>query len=95
MVWPIEQSRSTPVAGDQKRAGGAIVELLGVEQKGEVVAGRAGVAEVEADGLPDLDEVGDGDRAGLLIDVDDAADQEVVAPEAFLVFVDGSADEER
>src|ERR1043166_3761670 len=62
------------------------------EQLAKILIGRVGVANVELHGLADANVVGDAHGAGVPIDTDDVADEEVAALEAVLVLVDDQTD---
>ena len=64
----------------------------GSEQQAEVLVGGGGVADVELHGLPDLDPVADRERAGVLVDAEHVAHEEVAAAEVEPVLVDDDAE---
>ncbi len=90
----IEHFDASTVAGEEECAGGSLVELLRIEEEGEVFGCGGLIAEVELDGLSDLEKFHDGDSAVCLVNPEDVADEEVVAPETGFVFVDGAAEKE-
>ena len=77
-------------AGEEQRA--PSTRLTRVEQEGEVLGGRAGVAQLEPHGPADLHDVADDQRAGRLVGVEDAADEEVVPRVLVDVLVDDDAE---
>ena len=81
------------VAGEQQGAAGLSAGLLPRrrEQLPQIRIGRLGIADVELDGLPDAHVVADHDRAGVRVDPQDVADQEIALLEAVLVLADDAA----
>src|SRR5437762_1517643 len=75
-----EESLTAPVARKEERAGNRI-EAFRLEHRAEILARRLRIAHLELDGLPDLGHVADRDRAGVAVDADEIADDEVAAAE--------------
>ena len=73
-----------------------VAALVGVDvrlQQGvQILVGARGVADLELDRLPDADVVRDDERAALLLQAHDVADEEVAALEFALVLVEDASD---
>src|SRR5207247_2795020 len=90
VVGGTEEPLATPVAAEQERADGiarVCVFAFAGQQRAQVFTGGGAVPDLELHGLPDPDVVGDRQAAGLLVDPDQVADQEVPALELALVLV--------
>src|ERR1043166_2956080 len=89
VVRPAEQAGAATVATEEqatrRRAGR-------LKHEPQVFIGAVGVADVELDGLADADVVADRDGAGVAVEADQVADQEIAAAEGVAVFADRPAD---
>src|SRR5207247_4038699 len=75
-----EHVRAAPVAGEEEGAGRPLAVQGVSEALAEIIVGRAGVADVEAERLADAYRLADRERARLLVGADQPAYQVVAAP---------------
>ena len=93
VVRRAEETLAAPVAGEQHRPEGILLQLLGVEQKLQVFTGGFRIADLELDRLPDLAQFAREDAAAFLVLPEYAADEKITPTEMILVFVDDGPDE--
>ena len=81
VVRRAEETLAAPVAGEQHRPEGILLQLLGVEQKLQVFTGGFRIADLELDRLPDLAQFAREDAAAFLVLPEYAADEKITPPE--------------
>src|SRR5438874_1382297 len=91
VIWLPEESLTSAVARKEERAGDRI-ETFRLEHRTQILARRLRIAHLELDRLPYLSHVADRDRAGVAVDADEIADDEVAAAELGLELGGGLAD---
>ena len=97
MVGDLEHVGAAAVAGEEQGARGALRAeglCLCAERLAQVLVGRGGVPDLEADGLTDPNLLADRDRARLAVRADDRPDQEVAPLVLGPVLVDDDPDQD-
>lgn len=97
MVGLAEESFSPSAAAKQEGSQRLVLVLgtVGSEEYLQVFAGRLRVAQMKLEGLTLLNDVTDGDGAGLLVRSDEIAYKEIAPLEAASMFIDDKADMQR
>src|SRR3989442_12338038 len=96
VVRPPEERLAAPVAREEQRAGDRSLRAVALvlERLAKILARGLGVADLELNRLPDLHHVADRDRAGVAVDADEVADDEVAAAQLGLQLGRGLPDME-
>src|SRR2546426_426273 len=96
VVRPPEERFAASVAREEQRAGDRALRAVALvlERLAKVLARGLGVADLELDRLPHLHHVADRDRAGVAVDADEVADDEVAAAQLGLQLGRGLPDVE-